>query len=317
MPLNLVLTAPQDSQPPPSLVYLHKIVPVILESPLDSRSALPGDLVIARLKEDLYFGQQLIARQNSVLKGQVISTRSSRTLSESAFQKEDRLKSTGAIGIQFNKLIINQSQSMSLTALPAHQESFRNTTDGYLYGVTVDHQGRIVQAGKTLSKSQQDSYNMLRVGTNAPLPASILLNLTAGPAVMGVVGAASPDLAFNKPIDHTVSHRRLKGAAYAFLTNLPGAFFVQAIVEKGNEVSLSNGDEFMIDLIIDNQINPLSTKIASGQPGTIINPETLIVEGKVLNRSSSSSRLLPADPPNQNNSKGLALKPYILSNDLN
>lgn len=220
------------------------------------------------------------------------------------------------MGLQFNKLIINQSQSIALTALPAHQESFQDTADGYLYGVTVDHQGRIIQAGKTLSRSQQDSYNMLRVGTNAPLPGSILLNLTAGPAIMGVVGAASPDLAFNKPVDHNVSHRRLKGMAYALVTNLPGAFFVQAMIEKGNEVSLSNGDEFMIDLIIDSQTNPQSVKLASSQPGVVITPETLIVEGKVLSQHPSVSRLLPADSANQN-SKGLALKPFILSNDLN
>ena len=59
----------------------------------------------------------------------------------------------------------------------------------------------MVAGGRTLTKEQKDSYNILRVATGAPVPGGLLLNIFAGPAVMGAVGAIEPDLAFSRPLD--------------------------------------------------------------------------------------------------------------------
>jgi len=271
---------PVSCAPP---INMRRIVPIIFENCLDSRSVWVGDQITARLKEDLYYGKNLIAPKNSLLKGRVISCRNARTLSESMLHKEDYFKSSSAIGIQFDQLIVEQGKSIALIGLPAHQESTRLAADGYTYEINVDSQGRIIAAGKTLSKNQKDSYNMLRVATSAPVPGGFLVNIVAGPAVMGAVGAASPDLAFNKPLEPNVSHKRLKGMAYGFFTNLPGVAVVQAVTQKGNEVIVNNGDELMIDLTISDFNNARQ------------NTTVLAVQGQVLEPQQTKVRLIPSN----------------------
>ncbi len=274
-------------------ISLRRVVPISLESTVNSKLVKIGDNVTARLKENLYYGRQLIAPANSTLIGHVLSIRNSRTLSEASFNGEDRFKSDAALEIVFENICINENCTIPITGKPAHQEATRTTVDGLAYGVTVDRNGKIVQGGRTLTSNQKNTYNSLRVLTVVPLPGGWIANFGGAPVVMATVGAISPDIVFNRPIDHSVSHRRLKGMGYGFVTNLPGAFFVQSVVEKGNEIILSKGDELMIDITISNQL------IHQNSP-PVKRPEALVVKAELL------EDLIPT----QNNSQ-LPLKPQI------
>jgi len=287
-------------------ISFRRIVPIVFESNIDSKSICIGEQIMAKLKEDLYYGRNLIAPKNSLLKGCVVSCRGSRTLSNSLVQREDRLKSGGVVQIRFNELIIEQNKSIPLVGLPVHQESIWQGADGYTHAINVDHNGRIVGAGRALSKGQQDTANVLRAATFAPLPGSVLISTVAAPVVMGAIGAASPDVVFNKPIDRNAKHRRLKGMAYGFASNLPGAIFVQAVVEKGSDVILSRGDELMIDL----SINGFSKYQIAGIDQAPAQREVLAVRAQVL--TPQANRLVPGsiNPYGASSSK-LALKPFI------
>ncbi len=255
-------------------IILHKVIPIILDNSINSMSVRIGEQVRARLKEDLYYGRFLVAPANSILIGHITSVRNGRTLGASLFQAEDKLKGDAAIEIYFDSLVTDKNFVLTLTGRPVHQESLRLGSDGFSYGITVDHQGKIVQGGRTLSRNQKNTYKTLRVAGLCPLPAGIFLNLTVAPVVMGAVGAASPEVAFNKPLDTSVSHKRLKGMAYGFITNLPGAFLVQAVVEKGNEIVLNRGDELMIDITINDQLHYPHSLAAR--------PDTLNVKAELL-----------------------------------
>jgi hypothetical protein len=304
---SVVATPPANSnQPFLNPISFRRIVPIVFDSAIDSKSVCIGERIMAKLKEDLCYGRNLIAPKNSLLRGCIVSCRTSRTLSHSLVQKEDRLKSGGVVEIRFNELIIDQNKLIPLIGLPVHQESIWQGADGYTHAINVDHNGRIVGAGRTLSKGQQDTSNALRVATFAPLPGSVLVSMVAAPVVMGAVGAASPDVAFNKPIDRNVKHRRLRGMAYGFASNLPGAFFVQAVVEKGSDVILNRGDELMIDL----SINGFSNYQIAGINQPNVQREVLAVKAQVV--TPPVTRLVPGLTNSCGTSPGkLALKPFI------
>ena len=124
-------TACNTSTPILDLLSFRKIIPIVIESPINSRFVCIGDQITARLKEDLYYGTKVLAPQHSLLKGRVISYRAARTLTDATFQKEDRLKSNSAIGIQFTELVLDDGRSIPLIARPVHQETYRKGADGY------------------------------------------------------------------------------------------------------------------------------------------------------------------------------------------
>ena len=86
--------------------------------------------------------------------------------------------------------------------------------DGLLYGIKVDHNGKITQGGRTLSQNQKCTFTVVRLSTGIPIPAGMFANIIAAPFIMGTIGAICPDIAFNKATDPAMTHKRLKGASY-------------------------------------------------------------------------------------------------------
>jgi hypothetical protein len=291
-----VKTFAQPNSLEPSIpISLRRIVPIALESAINSKFIRVGDKITAKLKEDLYYGRLLVAPVDSILEGRIISIRNSRTLCQATFKNENRFNSNAAVEIVFDTIRpANQNYFIPINAKPAHQKSARTTPDKLAYGMAMDNNGRIIQAGRTLTDKQKNVYNTLRVATMVPLPGGLITNLGGAPIIMTTVGAASPDIVFNRPIDQSVSHRRLKGLSYGFVTSLPGAFFVQAVVEKGSEIILSKGDELMIDITINNQLLPQTPS----KP-----PDALVVKAKLLDE-----KILPQEHAD------LPLKPSMESN---
>ena len=81
-------TACNTNTPILDLLSFRKIIPIVIESPINSRFVCIGDQITARLKEDLYYGAKVLAPQHSLLKGRVISYRAARTLTDATFQKK-------------------------------------------------------------------------------------------------------------------------------------------------------------------------------------------------------------------------------------
>jgi hypothetical protein len=276
--LNVLPQSPSNKIIGP--IYLKRIIPIILETAIDSRSVKVGDIVFSKLKEDLYYGRQLIAPAGSLASGRIISYRNGRTLSEATFNNVDRFKSNASIEIAFENIYSNEECIISINGKPAHQEQMHCEADGFVHGITVDQTGKIVQGGLRLSPDQKHIANALRVVNYIPLPGGLLFNMAMGSIVMGTIGAACPDIVLNKPIDSSVSHERLKGVGYGVASNLPGAFIVTSMIEKGREIVLRKGDELMIDISITNQSVPLKER-------------DLVVQAKLLNDENKSLPLKP------------------------
>jgi hypothetical protein len=259
---------------------------VTIESPVTSKTAIIGDMVEARLSQDFRFGRNLIATQNSLVRGHIVSIIAPRTLSAAVMSHERKFNSRACMTLQFDEIVDQDGRRWPIVATPCQQNNVITNRSKSGRQVKTDAQGRIVRASATLSQNQKTAYNATKVATMVPLPTTILINAIGVPAAMGVVGAASPSVAYNKPVQGSDSHTRTKAAAYAFVTNLPGAIFVQSVVEKGDEVELLPGDELMLNLAIREngyRFPPSNTD--------------LNVTGAVVVAPKKTNRLYPADQP--------------------
>jgi hypothetical protein len=225
------------------------IVRVVLTNPINSKNARIGDPVKGRLKDAFVLGGKTYAAKNAIVTGHVSSYIAPRTLSQS-FGSDRRFNSRAAIGIQFDEIIDESGVHIPVVGLLSRQTASFAGRNAPGREVRVDTQGRVVKAETVLSDTQRHIYNTARAATLVPIPGSMLLSMAGTPVVMGAAGAADPSFAYNKPVDASVKHRRVKGMIYAFLTNLPGAILVQSVVEKGNDILLNAGDQLAVDMQI-------------------------------------------------------------------
>jgi hypothetical protein len=271
---------------------LSKIMQVELLTSFDSKTAYAGLPVQGRLTEDFRLGEYKIASAGAILRGEITGATPARTLANSAHDAGRRFRPRGCVSLQFDEIVDVDGKHIPITGTLTQQV---DVMPGKKYWeIRVDRQGRIIKAEHSLTPERQRAYNMARLATMVPIPIPgnfLLVNCVAVPLVIGVGGAADPSFAYNKPIDKEVSHRRLKGFTYAFVTNLPGAFYVQAFTEKGNEVTLRQGDQLSVNLAIGSKKMDESelTKVAlQDNSAEGIGPTPLIVP------SNGGTRLVPA-----------------------
>ncbi len=273
-----------------SLYGWSSTVEIEITSRISTKSARVGDLVEAKLSQDFRWGPQLIAAKDSLVRGHVTLTQAARTLTRSAISGERRLKSRGLLAIQFDEIIDPNGRRFSVRATPSpRQEHTGKEEHSTKRAIEVDDEGRIVKAETELAGGLKATSNATKVATMVPLPGTVLFTTLAPAVAMGAVGAASPSVAYDKPVDDDIDHRRMKGATYGFLSNLPGAFVVKSVVERGSEVDLLPGDLLTVNVCIK-------------EPATLLPPdEQLSVNGKVLSRGQRGpQRLYPVSPPAHN-----------------
>lgn len=232
---------------PNELIGYHFTAPIILTSHVDSKTVMIGQTIEGKLKNDFVLAGRTYATKNAVVKGHVATYMAPRTMSQS-LGSDRRFNSRAALVVQFDEIIDACGARIPIVGVPSRQTANIPGHNSPAREVKVDAQGRIVKAEAVLSDKQRNVYTTARVATFVPIPGSFLVTTITEPVVMGVAGAADPSFAYNKPIDTKVKHRRIKGMIYAFLTNLPGAFLVQSVVEKGDEIILLPGDELCIDM---------------------------------------------------------------------
>ena len=254
---QVVYQPPHVVPVPTELIGYHLVIPVILSTPLNSKTVTIGEVIQGKLKNDFVLAGRTYACKNAIVKGRVISYVAPRTMSQ-ALGSDRRFNSRAALALQFDEIIDTSGAHIPIVGFPSRQTVSIPGHNAPAREVKVDAQGRIVKAETVLTDTQRRVYNSARAATLVPIPGSLLVSAMGTPVVMGAAGAADPSFAYNKPIDAKVEHRRWKGMVYAFLTNLPGAFLVQAVVEKGDEIILNAGDELAVDMQFKQQPPPFA-----------------------------------------------------------
>lgn len=277
-PLPGAGAAPSIQPLPSTLLGYRLVLNVVLTSNVDTRTAKIGDPVQGTLKDDFRLAGKLYALKNSLVRGHVTSCISPRKMSQS-LGSDRRFNSRAALGIQFDEIVdasgvripITGALSPQLVTVPGHNSPDRE--------IKVDFDSCIVKGEEVLSDTRRNIYNGARVATFVPIPGTILLDVAATSAVMGVAGAVDPSFAFNKPIDSKINHRRWKGFLYGFFTNLPGAILVQSLVEKGSHIELKSGDQLAVEM-----------RVRACEPPVAFRPFAVAkVQGAVLTRASAST----------------------------
>lgn len=235
-----------------TLVGWSSVMSVELTAPINTNSARVGDAVEGKLAEDFCWGSQTIAAKDSPVHGRVTEVDDARTLSHAVLSSERRLKSRARLAVQFDQIVDQTGMVWPIKGIPSPRQSNVATINkSCVRAVKCDADGGIVKAEACLAGELKTLSNTAQVASMVPIPGTLLLTTLAPAVAMGAVGAASPSIAYNKPVDENTKHRRAKGAAYAFLTNLPGAFFVRSVIEKGNEIELIAGDRLTVNVCIE------------------------------------------------------------------
>ncbi len=255
---------------PPELIGHRLIATIVFKSSLNSHTAYIGNPILATLKDDLIMNGRKIAPKGALVKGHISSVATARTLAEAAASSDRRYRSRGAVRIQFDQITAEGGVSIPISGLLSRQLVVIAAGTPQRREISVRDNGLIMRAEPSLSPEKRHAYNAARALTIAPVPASLLVNVAGPSLAMGAGALVDPAFAYNKPVDPSSSHKRLKAFTYAFVTNLPGAFYVQSVVEKGNEIELKEGDELALDIC-------LKGDGAIAQPYTVTN-----IEGVVL-----------------------------------
>jgi hypothetical protein len=244
-----------------------KIMNVRVLTALDSAKNRPGDKLTGVLTEDLRIGGILVARKNAVVNGRILSTEVGRTLVNSAHDASRRWKSRGCVVLHFDEIVDENGNHISINGVPAHQSNYADGRE-----IKVDRLGRIIKSEEAFSPEKKQVYNAGRLIQVVPIPGTILANILIPPMIMGAAGAADPSFAYNKPVSASDPDARKKGAIYGFVTNLPGAWAVQACVEKGNEVQVHPGQEIAVSIqvgtLVHSQANAIVAKFHPAADGT-------------------------------------------------
>jgi hypothetical protein len=282
---------------------LSRIMQVQLTSCFDSKTAFPGQPVQGVLLEDFRLGEYKIASAGAILTGQITGSTPARTLANASHDASRRFRSRGSVSLQFDEIIDCDGKHIPITGTLVKQLDV--VPGKKRWEIRVDNQGRIVKSERALSPERQRTYNAIRVATMVPIPIPgnfLLVNMVAVPLAIGVGGFADPSFAYNKPIEGDVANRRMKGFTYAFVSNLPGAFYVQAFTEKGSEVVLRPGDQLAVNLSIGSKKADEAdkTKIALQDPSEGLNSTPLIVPANggtrlVPSGQTAQSHLLPSE----------------------
>lgn len=212
--------------------------PIVISSQVSSKTAKKGDPFQGRLKFDLKIGDRHIANKGSIVNGHITYVLKARTILGSMLTTERFYRNSGTLGLAFDEIITEKGEHLPLKGQPARASRIvKNKAEGRELG--VNHLGQV-----TGPWGPQLRHKAIRVGLNFALAPAGVFSFGAMPVALGVIGAANPNFAFNKPVGLNVRHRRLKGFAWGFLSGIPGSWLIEDTTVKGQEAVIKPGDEF-------------------------------------------------------------------------
>jgi hypothetical protein len=236
-------------------------LPITIETGSTSKTAQIGDVVKARLSNDLSFGNRLVARKGSLVQGHVCSVQKARKVLQAELSRQRWLKSAGELGVQFDEIVTEQNEHLPLVASPARQSRFvKDMDEGRVLG--INSKGEIVSPLSAQLKSQGIHWG-IHIAVTAGGVAGGPIGLGVMPVAYGCLGAISPSFAFMHPVGKNVPHRRIKGFALGALSGLPGGGIVCDAIVRGPEASIEPGDAFEVEL----------KQSFTGEPSTVAHAE--------------------------------------------
>jgi hypothetical protein len=222
-------------------------LPITIDSHITSKTAHVGDVVTARLSNDLSLGGRLVAPKGSLVQGHVCSVQPGRKVLKAELSRHRWMKSAGELGIQFDEIVTDQDhQHFQLAAVPARQARFvKDMDEGRVLG--INDKGEIVSPLSAQVKSQCIHWGV-HIAVSAGGAAAGPIGMGAVPVAFGCIGAISPSFAYMHPVGRNVPHRRLKGFALGFISGAPGGGFIVDAIVRGPEAIIEPGDVFEVEL---------------------------------------------------------------------
>jgi len=221
-------------------------LPIAVDSLVSSKTAQIGDVVSARLSNDLFIDGRLVAPKGSRVQGHVCSVQKARKVLAAELSKTRWMKSAGELGVQFDEIVNDQDQHLPLAATPARQARFvKDMDEGRVLG--INDKGEIVSPLSAQLKSQCVHWG-IHIAVTAGGVAGGPIGMAAMPVAYGCLGAISPSFAYMHPVGRNVKHRRLKGFALGFISGAPGGGIICDAIVRGPEAIIEPGDAFEVEL---------------------------------------------------------------------
>ncbi|GEM_PF-2989945 len=245
------------------------LIPVRVDTPLSSKSAIAGEPYSVRLAHDLVIGGRRIASEGDDVIGHVTYSMQARRKLVAKVSKHRWFRSSGCIGLQFDEIVTADGREIAINAVPCNKSPV--VTFGKCAGpLCANNKGQIRPTVMTTIKQETKPLLVSAV----TVPTELLVSPYAAPVAGALVGFAMPSLLLS-PSEEPPSHARLKGAALGAVTGVPGGFIVTQALTRGEEVILHPLDQ----LILQVQGNPggstggdTSTAASASPPGQPANP---------------------------------------------
>jgi hypothetical protein len=127
---------------------------------------------------------------------------------------ECTFKSKGILAIQFDEIVDAKERRCPIRATQSPRRKYAsNSEHSSRRAIAVDKEGN-VKAEPELTGGLKATSDVTKVATMIPLPGTLLFTSLTPAVAMGAVKAASPSVAYDKPIDEDRKNRRMKGATY-------------------------------------------------------------------------------------------------------
>lgn len=237
---------PQPAPVEKALLKSGTHIPIKVDSQLTSKTAQVGDVVTARLSDDVSIGGHLVAAKGSRIQGHVCTVQKARKVLKAELSRKRWMKSAGELGVQFDEIVTDQDEHFPLTAVPARQTRFvKDMDEGRVLG--INDRGEIVSPLSAQLKSQCMHWG-IHIAVSAGAVAGGPIGMAAMPVAYGCIGAISPSFAFMHPVGRNMKHRRIKGFALGFLSGAPGGGIICDAIVRGPEAIIEPGDAFEVEL---------------------------------------------------------------------
>ena len=234
-------TAPAQDLPIPNAIQF----PIVITKTIDSTHSATDDTVEAKLKEDLVIDDAVVAPAESIVFGHIETLNQSRRMAESVLSSKKRFHKGSSMSIIFDEIVTPDGERLKIVGCLSRQ-SANFTDNGQPREVEIGAKGEMTKAEAVFTNDQKVAAQAVGFAASSGLNVlGTAASFGALPVVMGVIGAANPDLVSPKPLKKGEKHPRVKGFAFGIWSTVPGAPVLQTIIFKGSDLYIAAGDEFL------------------------------------------------------------------------
>lgn len=208
---------------------------VKLAAPIDTKTAIIGDIVEGQLVEATTFPDGTVVPAGTNVEGQVTCVDRARSVLKSDIPTRHWRNANGGLGLKLTSIILGPDKTMELNAIPAphvHVERINPNAQA----LETDAKGDIIIPFHTAR------YTMIAAALEGAGIAAGPFGIVGAPVVSGLIGAVDPAYAYGHPVAPFVTHPHLKGFFKGAVAGLPGGILISGITNHGVDVALAAGD---------------------------------------------------------------------------